>query len=81
MVQKELEAQRELVDYGGSFQPNAPPPCKFGGISETVLLLCLNQHGMFAGISEIVLLLSILLVMSSYCCIAFFRWSNLSILS
>ncbi|RLM78914.1 nuclear cap-binding protein subunit 2 [Panicum miliaceum] len=26
MVQKELEAQRELVDYGGSFQPNAPPP-------------------------------------------------------
>jgi len=29
MVQRELEAQRELVDYGGSFQPNAPPPCKF----------------------------------------------------
>jgi len=28
MVQRELEAQRELVDYGGSFQPNAPPPCK-----------------------------------------------------
>ena len=25
MVQKELEAQRELVDYGGAFQPNAPP--------------------------------------------------------
>uniref|UniRef100_A0A0D3F7J3 Nuclear cap-binding protein subunit 2 n=1 Tax=Oryza barthii TaxID=65489 RepID=A0A0D3F7J3_9ORYZ len=23
--QKELEAQRELVDYGGAFQPNAPP--------------------------------------------------------
>jgi nuclear cap-binding protein subunit 2 len=32
MVQKELEAQRELVDYGGSFQPNAPPPCKFYAI-------------------------------------------------
>jgi hypothetical protein len=29
MVLRELEAQRELVDYGGSFQPNAPPPCKF----------------------------------------------------
>lgn len=28
MVQKELEAQRELVDYGGAFQPNAPPQCK-----------------------------------------------------
>jgi hypothetical protein len=52
MVQKELEAQRELVDYGGSFQPNAPPPCKFG-LSETVLLLWLIQHGAFAGISEI----------------------------
>ncbi|KAL5668637.1 hypothetical protein ACJX0J_020858, partial [Zea mays] len=26
MVLRELEAQRELVDYGGSFQPNAPPP-------------------------------------------------------
>nr|QYY47597.1 CBP20 [Oryza sativa] len=25
MVQEELEAQRELVDYGGAFQPNAPP--------------------------------------------------------
>lgn len=33
MVQKELEAQRELVDYGGAFQPNAPPPCKFDVIS------------------------------------------------
>jgi len=43
MVQKELEAQRELVDYGGSFQPNAPPPCKSGGISETVLLLLLDS--------------------------------------
>jgi len=30
MVQKELEAQRELVDYGGSFQPNAPPPYERG---------------------------------------------------
>ncbi|KAL6633994.1 hypothetical protein ACP70R_026665 [Stipagrostis hirtigluma subsp. patula] len=26
MVQRELEAQRELVDYGGAFQPNAPAP-------------------------------------------------------
>jgi len=80
MVLKELEAQRELVDYGGSFQPNAPPPCKSGGISETVLLLCLIRHGMFAGISEIVLLL-FYSVTSSYCCIAFFTWSNLSLLS
>ncbi|CAD6243565.1 unnamed protein product [Miscanthus lutarioriparius] len=30
MVQRELEAQRELVDYGGSFQPNAPPPYEKG---------------------------------------------------
>nr|ACG37816.1 nuclear cap-binding protein subunit 2 [Zea mays] len=30
MVQRELEAQRELVDYGGSFQPNAPPPYERG---------------------------------------------------
>uniref|UniRef100_K3YYA2 Nuclear cap-binding protein subunit 2 n=1 Tax=Setaria italica TaxID=4555 RepID=K3YYA2_SETIT len=30
MVQKELEAQRELVDYGGAFQPNAPPPYERG---------------------------------------------------
>jgi hypothetical protein len=29
MVQKELEAQRELVDYGVGFQTNAPPQCKF----------------------------------------------------
>lgn len=33
MVQKELEAQRELVDYGagslGSFPPVMPSQCKF----------------------------------------------------
>jgi hypothetical protein len=40
MVQKELEAQRELVDYGGSFQPNAPPPCKFYAIR----ILCYINH-------------------------------------
>lgn len=36
MVQRELEAQRELVDYGGSFQPNAPPPCKF----DVIWIIC-----------------------------------------
>lgn len=46
MVQKELEAQRELVDYGGSFQPNAPPPCKFDVILDYVLLRknSMNSH-------------------------------------
>jgi hypothetical protein len=38
LVQKEL--QRELVDYGGSFQPNAPPPCKFYAIR----ILCYINH-------------------------------------
>ena len=36
MVQKELEAQRELVDYGVGFQTNAPPQCKF----ELICIVC-----------------------------------------